>query len=66
MLGEVVTFVVTLVVSLFPGYNPPVPQRAAPNAPLDGEDPEEVLRRMDEVYERNQREAAAEGAEHED
>jgi hypothetical protein len=60
LVGEVATFLFTLVVSLFPGYNPPVRAGAgAAPAPLDDEDPEEVLRRIDEVYERNQRDAAA-------
>lgn len=60
VLSELVTFFASLVVSLFPGYNPPVRQQ--PNAPLDDDaDPAEVLRRIDEVYEQQERERAARG-----
>jgi hypothetical protein len=60
VVGELVTFFASLVVSLFPGYNPPVRQQ--PNAPLDDDaDPAEVLRRIDAVYEQQERDRAAQG-----
>lgn len=60
ILSELVTFFVSLVVSLFPGYNPPVAVRPEPAAqPLDDEDdPAEVLRRIDDVYDQQERERA--------
>lgn len=58
VLSELVTFFASLVVSLFPGYNPPVRQQ--PNQPIDDDaDPAEVLRRIDAVYEQQERDRAA-------